>query len=510
MKNLFIKLRLLFIPFVICTLGLLITYTLFHWCFAIQLNWIRLDPVYIELLFPAVGASLLVYLVMRPRIIKLYFKKENGIHFLYFVTGLSIAIPLIIAQMYLSIATGEITELKDITEIDSLPTTKYYRLKNYYLYNDAVGSYVEISKSGKFNRELNFNLYCVQPILVRVKDTAQNATHYWFCVEYYKQISNRKTDEEKKKLFSAFMSSSKNEFDNSTFNFSYLERISYSSDAKNYGRAASRSFLNRDGEDILLIPHEGKFEDRTGARFGWIFKSMGIVSLVFILSLLFFRLKTPSELNSDTKREERLKRINKDFFIPKDGYYITPLLLYANLVMFLLLFLYGAGFFKLDNHLLHDFGGLSRWAVKRGDVWRILSSLFLHGGFIHLLATMLGLFYIGLYLEPLLGRWRFLIIYLLCGIGSSIMSILLHESTLNVGASGAVFGLYGLLFVPLLLKFLEKPKGNLLWIAFVIFTLVSIFLGFSNGVVTIASLIGGLVTGFSIGALLCDRIEAKK
>jgi membrane associated rhomboid family serine protease len=79
--------------------------------------------------------------------------------------------------------------------------------------------------------------------------------------------------------------------------------------------------------------------------------------------------------------------------------------------------------------------------------WRLLSVLLVHGGFWHLGLNMLALWMLGRSLEPLLGHGRFLALYLLSGLGGSVAITLFGFTTPVVGASGAIFGLFGALLV---------------------------------------------------------------
>lgn len=81
------------------------------------------------------------------------------------------------------------------------------------------------------------------------------------------------------------------------------------------------------------------------------------------------------------------------------------------------------------------------------EPWRLLTTALIHGGFVHLALNMLALWMIGRSLEPLLGRWRFLTLYVLSALGGSVAVALLSFLTPVVGASGAIFGLFGALLV---------------------------------------------------------------
>ena len=79
--------------------------------------------------------------------------------------------------------------------------------------------------------------------------------------------------------------------------------------------------------------------------------------------------------------------------------------------------------------------------------WRLVTAMLVHGGILHLALNMLALWMIGRQLEPMLGRWRFLTLYVLSGVGGSALFGILSPGSATVGASGAVFGLFGALLV---------------------------------------------------------------
>ena len=81
------------------------------------------------------------------------------------------------------------------------------------------------------------------------------------------------------------------------------------------------------------------------------------------------------------------------------------------------------------------------------EPWRLLTALFVHGGFIHLALNMLALWMLGQSLEPMLGRARYLALYLISGLGGSVMVAVLAPTTWTVGASGAIFGLLASLLI---------------------------------------------------------------
>ena len=91
--------------------------------------------------------------------------------------------------------------------------------------------------------------------------------------------------------------------------------------------------------------------------------------------------------------------------------------------------------------------GFKLVGVAHGDWWRIVSAAFLHYGPIHLAINMYSLYYAGSLLEQVIGRWRFALLYLASGIAGSAGALLISPNSITVGASGAIFGILGALFV---------------------------------------------------------------
>ncbi|MCA9871359.1 MAG: rhomboid family intramembrane serine protease [Anaerolineae bacterium] len=96
-----------------------------------------------------------------------------------------------------------------------------------------------------------------------------------------------------------------------------------------------------------------------------------------------------------------------------------------------------------DTRVLLIFGAQQNQLVARGDYYRLLTSMFIHIGIVHLAFNTWALYVIGLGLERLYGSVRYLLIYILSGLGGSLVSYLLAPVNVSAGASGAIFGLIG-------------------------------------------------------------------
>lgn len=115
----------------------------------------------------------------------------------------------------------------------------------------------------------------------------------------------------------------------------------------------------------------------------------------------------------------------------------------ANLLVFLAQALAG------QNLLTPDIAGLIRWGgnfpplTVQGQWWRMLAATFLHAGILHIGFNLYILWAAGRRMERILGTWAFLAAYLLSGLLGSVASLLVHPTVVCVGASGAIFGIFG-------------------------------------------------------------------
>jgi len=99
------------------------------------------------------------------------------------------------------------------------------------------------------------------------------------------------------------------------------------------------------------------------------------------------------------------------------------------------------------SNSIYENGALYGPLVAAGDWWRVITSAFLHYGPIHLALNMWGLYIAGTLLEQVIGHWRFALLYLVCGIAGSAGALLFTFNSPTVGASGAIFGVFGALLV---------------------------------------------------------------
>ena len=191
---------------------------------------------------------------------------------------------------------------------------------------------------------------------------------------------------------------------------------------------------------------------------------------------------------------------------PRKGHFATPILLDLNMLVFICMAFVGAGFSSFETAGLLSWGANCRPLVLEGEYWRLLTSTFLHGGLEHLIVNMLALLFIGFFLEPVLGAWRFALSYLLTGLAGSLASIWWHPLSVSVGASGAILGMYGVAIALLLTNLLPGQLKRTSLLCFVVYVGYSLLSGLTGNIDNAAH-IGGLLSGIFIGLALYPGLK---
>lgn len=193
-------------------------------------------------------------------------------------------------------------------------------------------------------------------------------------------------------------------------------------------------------------------------------------------------------------------------FKPVKGFFITPILMDLNIIIFILMACNGVNIMSPSNESMLAWGANFRPMTLEGEWWRLITNCFLHIGIFHLLMNMYALLFIGLLLEPHLGRTRFAAAYLLTGIVASLTSLWWHDLTISAGASGAIFGMYGVFLAMLTTNLIEKTARKALLASIAVFVGYNLVSGLKGGIDNAAH-IGGLVSGLVIGYVFMPSLK---
>lgn len=507
------KISLLFLPFLIALIGLTIGYTFLHWLIFIEIEIFQLKNIITNFGFPIGLTGVTAWFFLRPKfkILNLEVKNGNWRDFYSFILWIILTVPLIIAQAYMVSATGRVTELNSINEINNSELTKYYTIKDYFIDKKTIGVHSAFDVSGKYNDRFNMHLYIALPIFKSALDTSSTDIEpfAWLGIKYKETISNRLEPNEKEEKYQQFAKKSQVDFENMNVSqFIYLDRLGHSDERDGFIKAIEKN-PNYEPNKIILKAVNKPFQERNGSKFSWLLGS-GLVGSIIWLIMIFI----PKIDNKELKRikagkpDKEAEEETQDFISflkPKEGFFITPIIIYINILIFIIMMISGLGFMSFKGQDLLIWGANYRPLTIDGQWWRLLSSTFLHGGFIHLLFNMYGLLFVGIFLEPVLGRAKYLSVYLLTGVLASCASLWWYDATISVGASGAIFGMYGLFLSFMLTKIFPTDFSKALLLSTIVFVGFNLLMGITGGIDNAAH-IGGLVSGFIIGLILTPTL----
>lgn len=181
-------------------------------------------------------------------------------------------------------------------------------------------------------------------------------------------------------------------------------------------------------------------------------------------------------------------------------------LIAINVIMYIITASASKSILDMDSMVLLKFGAKYSALIDLGEYYRLVTSMFLHGGLLHIALNMYSLKMLGALIEKIYGGLKFAIIYFAAGISGSVLSYLLSDS-LSVGASGAIFGLLGAAVV-YGIKSRSRIGKNFLNSIFQVI-IINLVIGFTISNIDNAAHIGGLIGGLLITAALESTSKEK-
>ena len=181
------------------------------------------------------------------------------------------------------------------------------------------------------------------------------------------------------------------------------------------------------------------------------------------------------------------------------GLSVTKVLIAINVVVFLVEVATGA----LSNTAqLVRLGGLvPAYVAVNHEYWRLFSVMFLHESFIHILFNMVALWFLGEYTEAVLGHVKFLVLYLVTGFAGSVLILIASPAlVVTVGASGAIFGVFGALIAYAFLNRHRDPMARAMLGQLVFWLVLNVVVFGLNSNVSWQGHAGGFATGI---VLMC-------
>lgn len=194
------------------------------------------------------------------------------------------------------------------------------------------------------------------------------------------------------------------------------------------------------------------------------------------------------------------KRVNKSN--KKKGITITNVIIAINVIVFLISAVLSRSIGDINTYVLVMMGAKVNVLISQGQVYRLITCMFLHGGIMHLLFNMYALYCLGDLIEDVYGKVNYIIIYMVSGLCSSILSYMISPS-ISVGASGAIFGMFG---AALIFALKKKNEIGMQFLNNMIMVIgLNIVIGLTNSGIDNAAHFGGLIGGVILSFILLNR-----
>lgn len=194
------------------------------------------------------------------------------------------------------------------------------------------------------------------------------------------------------------------------------------------------------------------------------------------------------------------KRVNKSN--KKKGITITNVIIAINVIVFLISAILSRSIGDINTYVLVMMGAKVDVLISQGQVYRLITCMFLHGGIMHLLFNMYALYCLGDLIEDVYGKVNYIIIYMVSGLCSSILSYMISPS-ISVGASGAIFGMFGAALIFALKK--KNEIGTQFLNNMIMVIGLNIVIGLTNSGIDNAAHFGGLIGGVILSFILLNR-----
>lgn len=206
-------------------------------------------------------------------------------------------------------------------------------------------------------------------------------------------------------------------------------------------------------------------------------------------------IKLTEEINEKNKEDAN----KADDVFSKKRPIITYAFIISNILLFIMMVLASGNVFNIDATIAYDFGGLVNYKTMSSpyDLFRLVTSMFLHAGILHLGFNMYALYIFGPQIESFFGKFKYLLIYLGSGIIGGLVSMIFQaNSVVSVGASGALFGLIGSL-----LYFGYHYRvyfGQIIRSQIIPLLVLNLVIGLLASGINMAAHIGGLIGGILV------------
>ena len=507
------KFRYVFLPIFLSSTLTVIIFGIARWYLNIQGDILHVSTDIQFWVFMLIATIVWAVFMRKPIGILIIKKKPaNDLAFLHLLAAAAVFAPLITSQFYLIDRNAKLYQVEHIYGQEKYRENDYFQVSDLVFDKTDFGVFYSVHTKGRNNEDVNLNANYAIPVL------GDNGSYrLWIGIRLTKGYGTHEYQSNQDVLWNRFVEEVRKKYiDYNPNNHKYLRIIPQSDQRREFVEAIMNSdvYSGLEEKDLIILKTEDKdFESRFSGEEKWFYISYIGLNLLVLIIIQFLKIQ---EIRLE--RLQKHKPINGEedsikemllFFIPRKDHFITSIMIDLNLIVFVWMLASGVSIMHPISSDLLDFGALRYQEVMDGEYWRLITSGFVHIGIAHILMNMMFLALSGYLVEFALGRWRFLVLYIVTLIGANINSLLWGSSAVSAGASGALFGLLGWMLAQVLMKRKTGDGSNIIYL-FLIFgiggviLLVGLFNNSNN-----AAHIGGLAVGlfFGLAMSLVDWIR---
>ncbi len=492
------RFKKLYLPFFFTSCGLVVGYIYLKWVVVDQFQLIQPKEELVNFWIPFFLGTAVAYWVMAPRFKVFNFSQRKRDIVGYGIWGFMVA-PLLLGISYFNSLDAGLTTVEHPSQISKSPLSTYYNIQSAQVLKNNYGFYMTMEEMGRYGTQAKVTCYFVSPLIDDNSsyNVDSQLVETWIGYGFSRSFSTNDTRDSKK--MNEYVQETFKSFKAHQFQTTFLHRLDNSDKKDAYLNAILDSKLPFDKENIFLFEEKkGGLMDQKASP-SWLIGTLLVGNLFWLMISLLGRLDLSEYRVINSAYAKKMSKSSRlevlGIFIPSDDYWLTPILIDINLMIFLVMVISGVSVISPQAIDLIKWGGNLGQLSLHGQSWRLVTSMFVHVGILHLVNNLVVLGLIGYFLEFDLGRAKLFGLYMISGIVGSVASAYLHDTTVSVGASGAIFGLLGFVIMPFLVS------RN-----FAFLILVLAYLGFNlligiNSISDNSAHLGGLVVGFLFGLI---------
>lgn len=418
----------------------------------------------------------------------------------------------LVVQRWFAEATERLEVVSAVKELDRPEDFDCVEVPSYVYDLEHPGWSDDIHTSGRRNKSLELDLYIALPLMVDTADTT-GAPVAWIVERFHSEIKASALASQKEAAWQALVNETITSIDSGRYDTARYFRNEVRSRYADLFRTAISTSARYDPAAPLRMfsLHPEPFMKAPLRLAPWAVVALIIGSALWFLLLLAYRVRTTLEATVPLRWSlaETWHQVMA-WVVPRGDLFVTRILVWMNVIAYLIVAFSGTGFLDLRTSDLLTWGANHGPLTLNGEYWRLLSCIFLHGGFMHLVMNMVGLGVAGVVLEQLLGRSMFAVLYIVCGLAASCASLWWDPTRISVGASGAIFGAYGIVLGLAFFSRVELEGIQVMAFFAALFVIYGLIMGNLSSTTDNAAHLGGLALGLVCGIGLGIRGKFKK